>query len=259
MSDAPTLTDAVAVIEERRDRKEMAENIDQKVATARGTASSLNGNVSDLADAVRELQFYHQIVTEMFGADIPRNVLSAIDEAESAVEADQDAVINGLVENPDGEPGTVINDLRKDVTGAKSSVEDAQESLKRILQTQASEWEERLSSARELQQIIGEQNDEFARTVSWLENLIRNKAHNPANSASSVVSEWENATDQWEDHQDLQGLDAFQQTHGLSDDAIDAVERLSSSSDLTLADVDIDVLRELKEIDQLAKAVDLSI
>lgn len=259
MSDATTLSDAVEAIEEQADRKETAENIDEKVAAARGTASSLNDDVQELADAVQKLQFYRQLLDEMFGGNEPPKVRSALDEAEAAVRPDQSEIIDALVENTDGGRGTQINEIRKDVTAASASVEKATESIKTRLRSYESEWQERLSSARDLQEIIGGQNDEFAKTVRWLEEIITKNMWDPEQTASMVITNWENATNQWENHQDLQGLEAFQETHGLSDDAIEAVKRLSSQSSLTLDEVDVDVIAELKGIDQLANAVELSI
>ena len=259
MSKVETLNEVVEAIEEQAERKETAENIDEMVATARGTLSSLNGDVEELADEVETLQFYRQVLGEMFDGNEPSGVRPALEAAETAVQADSDEIINALVENVEGGQGTTINEFQKDVTGATSSVKDATDSVKGSLRSYQSEWEERLESAKELQQIIGEQNDEFAKTVGWLEEIVTRNMWNPERTASTVVTNWNNATTQWESHQDLQGLDAFQKTHDLSDDAVEAVERLSSRSNLTLSDVDIDVLEELKNIDQLAEAVELSI
>lgn len=259
MSDAATLSETVEAIEEQTDRKETAENIEEKVAMAKGTVSNLNGDVEDLAEAVKILQFYRRLLDEMFGGDEPLGVHSALNEAEAAVQSDEGDIVDALVENTEGGRGTPINELRKDVTGATSSVQQATESVKERLRGYQSEWEDRLSSARDLQEIIGGHNDQFAQTVSWLEEIITTKMWSPDRSASTVISNWENATSQWENHQDLQGLDAFQETHDLSDDAVEAVERLSSRSSLTLADVDIEVLGELKRIDRLSDSVELSI
>lgn len=259
MTTTRTLSEAVDAIEEKADRKETAENIDQEVATARRTLSTLNNDIEELREAVETLQFYRQILDEMFGGREPPGVQSALDEAESAVQADRSEIVNALVENTDRGRGTPINEIRKDVTGATSSVNEATESVKDRLRGYQGEWEDRLSSARDLQQIIGKQNDNFTKTVSWLEEIVTTNMWRSERSASTVITNWENATKQWENHQDLQGLDTFQETHGLSDDAVQAVERLSSRSNLTLSDVDVDVLTELKGIDQLAKAVELSI
>lgn len=259
MSDAQSLSEAVAAIEEQAERKAASEKIDQKVAEANGTVSNLNSDVQDLADELHTLQYHRQIFVDMFDDDEPPTVESALQEAKDAVDVDRSIIVEGLVENSAGGPETPINNVRKEVTGAKSSVNNAEEEVKNRLRGHQSEWEERLSSARDLQEVIGEQNDEFVRTVDWLEEIVTEKMWEADHSAASVIREWENATAQWEDHQDLQGLDSFQQTHGLSDDAVDAVERLSSHAHLTLDDVDLEVLEELKGIEQLAQAVELEI
>lgn len=258
MSPTKSLSEAVESIEEKTEWKETAENIEEKVATAQGTATQLNNQLSGLADAVEDLQFYRQLLVEMFDHDVPTEVHTSLEGAESAIEADKSTVVQGLVDDPSGNSGS-IPQLKSDISGATSTVQSATESVKELLREHRRSWEERLQSARELQRIIGRQNDEFTRTVGWLEQIVSEKMWNTDLAASTVIQEWENATAQWSDHQDLQGLEAFKESHNLSDDTIDAVGSLSSRDNLTLAEVDIEVLEELKEIDQLADAVQLSI
>lgn len=259
MSDVQPLSEAVEAIEEQAERKEASEKVDEKVAAAQGTVASLEDDVRDLAAAVRDLQFHRQILIEMFDADQPGRVQPALEEARAAVDADRSQVVEGLIEDSQSGQGAAIEAVRSDISEAITSVNEAEDVLKDRLRGYQTEWEQRLSSARDLQDIIGDQNEQFVQTVDWLEEIVAEKMWETDHTAGSIVSEWENATAQWEDHQDLQGLDAFQRTHGLSDDAISAVERLSSHSNLTLADVDIDVLEELKQIDPLATAVELEI
>jgi len=73
------------------------------------------------------------------------------------------------------------------------------------------------------------------------------------------VSEWENATDSWEKHQSLQSFDDFKEKHHLSDSTIEDVKTLSKSQQLTLADVSIETLEEMKRVDELESAVELSL
>jgi hypothetical protein len=73
------------------------------------------------------------------------------------------------------------------------------------------------------------------------------------------VSEWANATDNWEEHQSLQSFDEFKQKHDLSDSTIEDVKTLSRSQQLTLADVSIDTLEQMKRVDELESAVKLSL
>jgi hypothetical protein len=267
MSNA-TLSEAVNQIERQATRKENAENIDEKIEAARERASNLNGDVNDLADAVGNLQFYRRVLLESFEDDLldstfgqpePVSVIPALEEAEEAVQYDQEEIVDRLIESTGPKGSTPVDEVRRDVTGAKTSVDDAIEDVKDRLRTCENEWEDRIERAHQLQEIVGEIDESFSGTLDWMERLIKKDMWDTTKSASTVVNEWHNARNQWEEHQDLQGLDSFQRTHGLSDDAIAAVERLSSHSNLTLADVDVGVLEELKQVDQLAEAVDLSI
>ncbi len=265
MSDITTLSEAVEAVERQAERKETAENIDQKVAAASKTASSLNNDVRELSEKVEVLQFYRQVFAEIVEpSEIIQvfespNVQYALEKAEDAVKPIQNEIVEALVENTEGGPGSPVNELRKDVTAATASVKNATEGIQKNLRKFQIEWEERLTSARDLQQIISGQNDEFIKTVNWMEKLVTKEIWSPKRSASTLISNWERAIKQWESHRELQGLEEFQQTYDLSDDAINAVERLSSRSSLTLADVNVDVLAELKQIDQLAEAVELTI
>lgn len=265
MSDTATLSDAVEAIEQEAERKETVENIDQKVAAASRTAASLNSDVQELTEKVKILQFYRQVFAEMIepaeiidAAEHP-NVQSALTEAEDAVESTQEEIVQALIDNTEGGPGSPVNELRKNVTAATASVEKATNGVQKYLREFQNEWEERLTSARDLQEIVSGRNEEFINTVNWMERLVTDEIWDPNRSASTLVSDWEGAITRWEEYRELQGLEEFQQTHDLSDDAINAVERLSSRSSLSLADVDIEVLAELKQIDQLSEAVELSI
>lgn len=263
-----TLSEAVDEIEQQATHKETAENIDEKIRGVEDRAANLNSDIDDLAKAVESLQFYRQVLLESFddellestfGQSEPASVAPALDEAQQAIHYEPEDIVDRLIQSTGPKGTTPVNEVRKDVTGAKKSVDDATEDLKDRLRTCENEWEDRFERARQLQDIIGDIDESFSKTLSWLEQLIKVDMWDTTKSANTVVNEWHNATDRWEDYEDLQGLDSFQQTHGLSNDAIAAVERLSSRSSLTLADVDVEVLDELKRVDQLSEAVDLSI
>jgi hypothetical protein len=92
-----------------------------------------------------------------------------------------------------------------------------------------------------------------------MRKLITQKIFNTGNSATSVVKEWGRAKAQWEEGEGFHGLDAFQSEHGLSDETMDAIERLSQHNSLTLENLDIDVLREMKSVKRLSEEVEIQI
>lgn len=252
MSESATISEAVARIEENAERKEATESIEDSVDDASSALNRINRSLDDLAKAVEELQFYRQILDEAFSGEEPESVHSAIQAAENAVDADREDMVEML-------RGGSPEQVRSEITAATDQVKDASQKVQtKLNEDYWREWKERVSSARELQRIIGSQNDEFARTIDWIERLVTKDMQNPQKRAKSVTSEWENATDQWSDHQDLQGLSAFQETHELSDNTIQSIQMMSQDS-VALSDVDIEVLRELKGIPDLEESIDLEI
>lgn len=252
MSESVTISEAVARIEEKAEQKAATESIEDSVDDASSDLNRINRSLDDLAEAVEELQFYRQILDEAFSGEEPESVHSAIQAAENAVDADREDMVETLRE---GSPEQV----RSEINAATDQVKEASQKVRtRLNEDYWREWKERVSSARELQRIIGSQNDEFARTIEWIERLVKKDMQNPQKRSKSVISEWENATAQWSDHQDLQGLSAFQETHDLSDNTIQSIQTMSQDS-VALSDVDIEVLRELKRIPNLEESIDLEI
>ena len=252
MSESATISEAVARIEDKAEQKEATESIEDSVNDASSALNRINRSLDDLAEAVEELQFFRQILDEAFSGEESESVHSAIQAAENAVDADRDDMVETLRE---GSPEQV----RSEISAATDQVKDASQKVRtRLNDDYWREWKERVSSAQELQRIIGSQNDEFARTINWIERLVKKDMQSPQKRAKSVISEWENATAQWSDHQDLQGLSAFQETHDLSDNTIQSIQTMSQDS-VALSDVDIEVLRELKRIPDLEESIDLEI
>jgi hypothetical protein len=92
-----------------------------------------------------------------------------------------------------------------------------------------------------------------------MHRLLTRDLMDSSGSASKFVSEWENATESWEKHQSLQSFDDFKEKHDLSDSTIEDVKTLSKSQQLTLADVSMESLEEMKRVDELESAVELSL
>jgi hypothetical protein len=82
---------------------------------------------------------------------------------------------------------------------------------------------------------------------------------NPNKSATSVVQEWERAKERWEGSEGLHGKESYQKEKGLSSETMDEIERLSRQSSVELAEIDTDVISELKSVPDLSEAVKLSI
>ena len=267
MTTKKLLTEAVSEINNKAIIKGNAEKTDQKVTIAKTFISGLNSDLETLASDVAELQFYREVLDEAFGITPPGD--RSIQKARDAVSKEQADIIQILIkdgievdeeEMNEGTPvGAEFEAYQRDIHSAQDAVERDIEEAKSRLRTKKNDWLGKIESAEDLLDIIGGSNDQFAKTVSWMRKLVTQKIFNPENSATAVVNEWGRAKSQWKEGEGFHGLDAFQSEHGLSDETMVAIERLSQHNSLTLENLDIDVLREMKSVKRLSEEVELRI
>lgn len=244
------LSAVVSDIEAKAERKDRANTLERQLEEARGSLRGVNRELNDLEQSLSELLFYRDVVFGAFDPSRQFGVDQAVAEITEVVTYSDDDLVDKLL-------ASEIEQYRGDVRDAEATVSSVSDELVRYLDEKRSEWLDRVNRARELQQIIGASQNDFATTVDWIEELITTKMRNPSNSPSAVIREWENATEQWEQHQELQDLSAYQDKHDLSDDSIEVIQSLSQSSTVTLDAIDRQVLEELQSVDDLAESITL--
>lgn len=265
MTASTPLSEAVSEIEENERAKQNVEQIDQKVTVAQSLISNLNSDIETLADDVQELQFYREILDRAFGISPPGD--ASITEARLAVDKDREQLVQDLVESGldlDNEAGQIsggpeFESYKRDIREAQQAANQDIEAAKNKIEMEKDEWVDKLDSAESLQRIIGSQNDDFANTIQWLRRLVTKDMFAPEKSATSVVQEWERAKEQWGGSEGLHGKEAYRKEKGLSSETMDEIERLSRQSSVELAEIDTDVISELKSVPELSEAVELSI
>ncbi|ESP86829.1 hypothetical protein [Candidatus Halobonum tyrrellensis] len=266
MSESASLESAVEKIEETTARKRNAENIDQKVERAGMLVSTLERDVNALEDSVRKLQFYREILDSGFGIEPPGD--AAISRARSSITKTSDELVSVLVEDGLDQQRTSSGKLsggpqydryRDEISDAKDDVDKATDHARERYRSKREEWKEKLNSAQDLLYALGSQERDFSNTISWLRTIITNEMDDPSNSASSVVQKWQNARKKWEESEELHDTTSFQEEHGISDETMETILNLNQRTDMTLADIELSTLRELKSIPQLAESVKIEI
>lgn len=252
MSDSANgdLSTVVSDIESKAERKERANTLERQLEEARGSLRGAKRELDDLEGSLSQLLFYRDVVFGAFDPDRSFGVDEAVAEVAEVVTVSEDELVDQLL-------ASEIERYRGDISDAESSVSDVSNEFVQFLESKRTEWADRISRARELQEIIGASQNDFATTINWIETLINTKMRDPSNTPSAVIREWENATKQWAEHQELQDLSAYQETHDLSDDSIDVIQSLSKSSTVTLDAIDPHVLEELQSVDDLAESITL--
>lgn len=274
MSGTQSLPTAVDALEDKAREHKQAQNTQYHVEVARHNIREINSELDDLEESLRDLRYYKTVLEDAFDGSAPTMLNSAVQAAENAVEVTQDELLANVQSSEMDEGETV---LEEDLTGleveltpevekhrsqirtAKRQVENVSENIQSKLESKRDTWSTRVSAAEELQKILGSQNSDFARTLNHMYQLLTQDLMDSSGSASRFVSEWENATDSWEKHQSLQSFDDFKEKHDLSDSTIEDVKTLSKSQQLTLADVSMETLEEMKRVDELESAVELSL
>ena len=274
MSGTQTLPTAVDALKDKALEHKRGENAEYTISVAQHNISEINSELENLEEAVRDLLYYKTVLEEAFNGSVPTMLSSTIQTVENAVDATQDELLENVqvsdMSNEDVSLDEDETELKVELTpevethlsqirSAKQQVENVSETIQSKLESKRDTWSTRVSAAEELQKILGSQNSDFARTLNHMHQLLTRDLMDSSESASRFVSEWGNATDNWEEHQSLQSFDDFKAKHDLSDSTIEDVKTLSKSQQLTLADVSMDTLEEMKRVDELESAVELSL
>jgi hypothetical protein len=274
MSGTQSLPTAVDALEDKAREHKQAQNTQYHVSVAQHNISEINSELDALDEALRDLRYYKTVLEEAFDGSVPTMLGSAVQTAENAVDVTQNELLGNVQSSEMSDDDVSLDadqtELKVELTpevethisqirSAKQQVENVSETIRSKLESKRDTWSTRVSAAEELQKILGGQNSDFSRTLNHMHRLLTRDLMDSSGSASTFVSEWDNATDSWEKHQSLQSFDDFKEKHDLSNSTIEDVKTLSKSRELTLADVSMDSLEEMKRVDELESAVELSL
>lgn len=284
MSSTQSLPTAVEALEGKTKEHKQAQNTQYHVSVARHNIREVNNELDDLANRLRDLKYYKTVLEEAFGGSAPTTTSSAVKAAEKAADVNQDELLRNIQSGDVGQETTELKGSDTDdgsrvevqltsevesqieqIQTAKRQVKQVTDTIEGLLENGGADWEGRdawltkISAAEELQSILGSQNSEFDKALSHLRRLLKRKLMDSSGSASNFVQHWEKATSNWEKHQSLQSFEDFQENHDLSDSTVDEIRKLSKSEQVTLADVSLDSLEEMKSVDQLESAVKLNL
>lgn len=274
MSETQSLPTVVNALEDKARDHKQAQNTEYHVSVAEHNISEINSEIDELKQSLHSLRYYKTVLEEAFDGSVPTILSSAVQTAENAVDVTQDELLENVQSSEMSEDDVSLNENKTElkveltsevethlsqIRSAKQQVESVSDTIQGKLKSKRDTWSTRVSAAEELQKILGSQNSDFSRTLNHMQRLLNRELMDSSGSGSKFVSEWENATNNWEKHQSLQSFDDFKEKHDLSDSTIEDVKTLSKSQQLTLADVSTDSLKEMKRVNELESAVELSL
>ena len=276
MSRTQSLPTVVEALEDKAREQKQAENTQYHVSVAQHNIREVNSELDDLITSLRDLRYYKTVFEEAFDGSTPTLVSSATQSAEKAIESTQEQLLedvqSGLAGDGETELGSdngrgnleveLTSKVSKQISQIQSAtqmVDNVTEQIEGQIESKKKAWSKKVSAAEELQKILGGQDGDFATTLNHMHTLLTRKLMDSSGSASNFVSQWTNAVSNWEQHQSLQSFDDFQEKHELSDSTVEDVKTLSQSGELTLADVSLETIKEMKRVDELESAIELSL
>lgn len=275
MSSTRSLPTVVDTLEDKARKQKQAENTQFHVSVAEHNIREVNQELKELMTQLRDLKYYKEVLEEAFDGDAPAMTGNAVTAAKKITNVSQDTLLEyvqsdeidddvELEEDKENEQPKVelTSEVQKhidQIRSVKRQVKTVSDRLVQDLELKRENWRKKVSAAEELQQIIGAGGSDFAKALNRMHTLLTQELLDTDGGARNFIVQWDSAINEWEEHQSLQSLDDFQKKHGLSDATIDDVERLSKSKKLTLADVSLDTLEEMKGVNELASSVDLNL
>lgn len=286
MSSSQSLPTVVEALEGKATEHKQSQNTQHHLSIAEYNIRELNNELDELADRLRELRYYKTVLEEAFGGSAPTMAVDARKMAEQAIDVTQNELLENVQSDDVGQENPVLDETAEDEGGrvevqltteietqisqirsAKGQVKRATDRIQTLIKNgdedgnwrSSNEWKEKVRAAEELQSILGNQSKEFNDALNQIRRLLNRELMDSSDRASKFVRQWERATSNWEKHQSLQSFDAFQEEHDLSKSTVEEIQKLSKSEELTLHDVSLDSLEEMKSVTELESTVKLSL
>jgi hypothetical protein len=248
-----TLEEKVSELESKSERIESANNLESKISSTTSLIYQLNQKFASLEATADKLSFYVGVLETVFEEERPPDVEQAIDRAHRRANISEEAVLESAEKQNFSELYDAVD----------SADEDLSEAIDRIDQIITDEFqspiENELSSAKELNRIIGGSDDGFQDIISSIEVFLNQSIWNPENSPNTLASQWKRLRTRWEENSGKHGWDPFQAEHDLSDDTIDELKQFTEKDSVRLADLSLPTLKEIKRVPELESALQVEL
>jgi len=249
------LEESVNAVEEKADRIERAKNTEQKVDSATDSIKRITVKLDDIDTRAEELSFYVSVLEEVFDGDRSdcAGLVDAIDDASQGANIKDEEILTAAEK-------VSFAGYYSRLDSAENSLDDAIDRVKNHIEDEYIDGRAaELNSAKELNSIIGGQNDDFVSHIRKMQSFLRTEVWNTSTSISSLSARWDRLKSEWEEHSSKQGWETFQREHGLSDSTIEDLKQFTGNDPVRLADLSIQSLEEIKEVDELESALQVEL
>jgi hypothetical protein len=246
-----SLEETTKELEQKADRIQRSKNTDSAVESAATTVSRLNRKVERIEDEAEELAFYVGVLESVFGKNRPAAVGDAVSKAEAAIDISDDE----LLEAAENE---VIGEFIDDAQEAKSELNDCIDLVTDRIEAHRDDWKSQLDTARELNKIIGG-DDQFNTLIQSMDSFLDNEIWNTRNTVSALAAKWERYDQRWKENSGKHGWGPFREEHDLSEETIEDLKQFTDEDPVRLSDLSVETLKGIKRVPELEEALQLEL
>lgn len=237
-------------LEQKAIEYDIRTNTEQRVDNAEEDLKKLNHALHKFENSLDELERQRGILAEIFKQSPPPEAVNAHDRAQSIADVTQDDILD-IIDDGNRSLSSHIDEVREIrdiVDGARHTVD---EQLKTIQKEKLAD----ASTAESIQKLVGEDSDAM-KTISRYRSFI-NSILNPNDSVPRLKSQWQGL------EKAFQNLDTdwegFRQRHGLSQQTIEDLKKLSREGEVDLDDLSNTSITEMLDVPELRSTVKVSL
>lgn len=240
-------------LEAKSKRIRSAKNVESKLTSARNSIKQLNRELDSLEETANELAFYVEILETVFDGERPSEVEQAISTAQRTADIDDEDVLDAAGQQDFSDLFNAVQKAEGELEGAIDQVDE------RITQNYQSPWVDELSSARDLNRIIGGGDDKFLDIISSMKSFLSQAIWDSTNVPQTLSARWERLLDEWEANSGKHGWESFREEHGLSGKTIKELKQFTTKDTVRLSDLSLTTLKEVKQVDELESALQVEL
>lgn len=245
-----TVLDQVSTIEERHGKASELAKDAEKTNERRKEAERKNNAFQSLRSKIEDVQSEYEMLRKW------RSLADAMGVAYDADAIDQHkrkmtTKIRTITETDfDGfEDDQEIRDLEADFVDYSAEIDDQQADIQQQIETRSDELLDELATKRTVLRIpdVGSEDDE--QLIEEFQQFLRD--HRDGNLQQVPAARYNELSEQYDDIRI--SFDVVQDEYDIGDDAMSELKKLLNNTQVTLAEIDEDVLNDLKNLPQFSQ------
>lgn len=245
-----TVLDQVSTIEERHGKASELAKDAEKTNERRKEAERKNNAFQSLRSKIQDVQSEYETLRKW------RSLADAMGVAYDADAVDQikskmTIKLRTITETDFGgfEDDQEIRNLEDDFVGYSSEVDNKQAHIQHQIETRCDELLDELATKRTVLRIPDVGSEEDEQLIKEFQQFLRD--HKGGNLQQAPAARYNELSEQYEDIKI--SFDVVQDEYGIGDDAMSELKKLLNNTQVTLAEIDEDVLNDLKNLSQFSQ------